>query len=50
MKLGDALEVIFRYTGIKWLTKKVVIDILGYESCGCENRKKALNEITIRRK
>ena len=50
MKLGDTLEVVFKYTGIRWLTKKIVIDLLGYESCGCEDRKKALNEISIRRK
>jgi len=50
MKLGDKLEVIFRYTGVKWLTKKIVIDVLGYESCGCEDRKEALNNIQIRRK
>ena len=50
MKLGDTLEVIFKYTGIRWLIKKIVIDLLGYESCGCENRKKALNEISIKRK
>jgi len=48
--IGDKLEVLFRYTGIKWLVKKIVIDLLGYESCGCENRKKALNEIKIFRK
>jgi hypothetical protein len=48
--IGDKLEVLFRYIGIKWLVKKIVIDLLGYESCGCENRKKALNEIKIFRK
>lgn len=50
MKLGNKLEWIFRYTGVKWLTKKIVIDVLGYESCGCEDRKEALNNIQIRRK
>lgn len=50
MRLGDTLEVIFKYTGIKWITKKVVIDLLGYESCGCEDRKKALNDLLIDRK
>ena len=48
--IGDKLEVLFRYIGIKWLVKKIVIDWLGYESCGCEDRKKALNEIKIFRK
>tara|TARA_R110000787_G_scaffold232542_1_gene339655 strand:- start:1138 stop:1311 length:174 start_codon:yes stop_codon:yes gene_type:complete len=50
MNLGNILETIFKYTGIQWLVKKLVIDILGYESCGCEDRKKALNNITIIRK
>tara|TARA_Y100001937_G_scaffold70668_2_gene96182 strand:- start:2723 stop:2890 length:168 start_codon:yes stop_codon:yes gene_type:complete len=47
MKLGDILERIFYYTGIKWLTKKIVIDWLGYKSCGCEERQDKLNEIHI---
>ena len=47
MNLGNILETIFKYTGVKWLVKKIVIDLLGYESCGCENRKKALNNIKI---
>jgi len=50
MRLGDKLEWLFRYTGVKWLTKKIVIDLLGYESCGCEDRKQALNNIQIKRK
>jgi len=48
--IGDKLELIFRYIGIKWLVEKIMIDWLGYESCGCEDRKKALNEIKIFRK
>lgn len=47
MKLGNVLEKIFKYTGIKWLVNKIVIDWLGYESCGCEERKKKLNHIKI---
>jgi len=50
MKLGDKLEVLFRYTGVKWLTHLIMIDWLGYESCGCEDRKQALNNIQIKRK
>lgn len=50
MKLGDKLAFIFKWTGIKWLTKKIVINWLGYESCGCEDRQKALNEFKINRK
>jgi len=45
MRIGDLLEVIFKYTGIRWLVKKIVIDWLGYESCGCEERKDVLNNI-----
>jgi len=45
MKLGDLLETIFRYTGIKWIVKK-----LFGEDCGCEERKEKLNDITIYRK
>ena len=50
MKLGNIIEKITTWTGIKWLTKKIVIDLLGYESCGCEERKNKLNKITISRK
>jgi len=32
LKLGDKLEFIFKWTGIKWLVNKIVIDWLGYES------------------
>lgn len=49
MKLGDALETIFKYTGIKWLVEKVT-SLFGIEDCGCENRKEALNNIKINRK
>lgn len=44
MGLGDLIEKITTYTGIKWLTKK----IFG-ENCGCEDRKNKLNKITISR-
>ena len=47
MKLGDALEKIFKYTGIKWLVNKIVVDWLVYKSCGCEKRKEKLNHIKI---
>jgi hypothetical protein len=39
MRLGDLIEKITTYTGIKWLTKK----ILG-ENCGCEERKNKLKQ------
>jgi len=47
MKLGNVLEKIFKYTGIKWLVEKIVIDLLGYKSCGCDKRKEKLNHIKI---
>ena len=49
MKIGTILETIFKYTGVKWLVKKIVIDLLGYESCGCENRRDRLNELKFNR-
>lgn len=48
MKLGDILATIFKYTGIKWLVKKIVVDMLGYESCGCDARQNKLNEMHIK--
>jgi len=47
MKLGNALETLFKHTGIKWLVEKIVIDILGYKSCGCDKRRDKLNKIDI---
>ena len=49
MKLGDIVEKIFKITGIKWLHNKIVFDWLGYESCGCNDRKEYLNNLTINR-
>ena len=49
MKLGDLIEKITTITGIKWLTKKIVVDLLKSD-CGCEERKNKLNKITISRK
>jgi len=49
MKIGTILETIFKYTGVKWIVKKIVIDLLGYESCGCENRRDKLNELKFNR-
>ncbi len=50
MKIGTFLERIFKATGIKWLVEKIVIDILGYESCGCDRRRDKLDNLTIKRK
>lgn len=49
MRLGDLVSIITKYTGIKWLTDLIVIKLLGFESCGCEERKNKLNKITITR-
>lgn len=49
MRLGNIIEKITTYLGIKWLVKKIVVDFLGYESCGCEERKEYLNHIKIDR-
>ena len=40
IKLGDLVERITYYTGIKWLVKKI-----WGEDCGCEERKEKLNEL-----
>jgi hypothetical protein len=47
MKAGDFLALVFKWTGIKWLVNKIVIDWLGYESCGCKDRQARINEIHI---
>ena len=44
MKLGDKLEWLFKWTGIKWLVKKI------YPNCNCESRKDKLNEFNFKRK
>jgi hypothetical protein len=49
MKLGDLVEKIFKVTGIKWLHNKIWFDILGYESCGCNDRREKLNKLKINR-
>jgi len=42
MKLGDLIELITTYTGIKWLVKKIWGD-----DCGCDNRKNKLNDVEL---
>ena len=39
MRLGDLVEKITTYTGIKWLVKKIT-KMLGIEDCGCDRRKR----------
>tara|TARA_R110000737_G_scaffold220961_1_gene236535 strand:- start:115 stop:264 length:150 start_codon:yes stop_codon:yes gene_type:complete len=48
MRLGDLIEKITTYTGIKWIVEKST-KLLGYKDCGCEKRKKSLNSIKIDR-
>jgi hypothetical protein len=43
MKLGDKIELILKLTGIHYLVK-YVSRLLGID-CGCEDRKKRLNNI-----
>ena len=42
MKLGNLIELITTYTGIKWLVKKI-----WGEDCGCEDRKNKLNDVEL---
>jgi len=45
MKLGDLIERITYYTGIKWLVKKVSKAI--GKDCGCDKRQEQLNDINL---
>lgn len=45
MKLGDMVYVFTRYTGIRWIVKKVS-KLMGVD-CGCERRREEWNEIKI---
>lgn len=49
MRIGDIVHYITKYTGIKWLVHLVVVRWLGYESCGCDERRDKWNNITISR-
>ena len=42
MKLGDLIELITTYTGIKWIVKKIWV-----EDCGCDERQEQLNDIEL---
>jgi hypothetical protein len=44
MKLGNILETIFTYTGIRWIVKKL------YPDCKCDKRKDKLNNFKFKRK
>jgi hypothetical protein len=45
MKLGNLIELITTYTGIKWLVKK--ISKLTGKDCGCDKRRKDMNKIDL---
>ena len=46
MKLGNFIELITTYTGIKGFVEKIT-KLLGYESCGCDKRRDDLNDIEL---
>jgi hypothetical protein len=46
MGLGDLVYYITKYTGIRWLVKKVT-KWLGYEDCGCDRRRDEWNDIKL---
>ena len=41
--LGDSIEKITKRTGLKTLTE-IAVAAMGYEDCGCNERKKWLNK------
>tara|TARA_R110000796_G_scaffold66805_2_gene153538 strand:- start:2768 stop:2911 length:144 start_codon:yes stop_codon:yes gene_type:complete len=46
MKLGDFIEKITTYTGIKWIVKKIT-KMFGIKDCGCDKRKNNLNDVEL---
>jgi len=45
MKLGDLIERVTYYTGVKYLVNKVS-KLIG-KDCGCDKRQKDLNDIQL---
>lgn len=43
MKLGDIVFYFTKYTGIRWIVKKIV----GPNDCGCDRRRDEWNDIEI---
>jgi hypothetical protein len=41
---GDRLEFLFKWSGIKWLVKKI------NPNCNCDERKEKMNEFKFKRK
>jgi len=48
MRLGDLVYYFTKYTGIRWIVKKLT-KIYGVEDCGCDRRREEWNEIKIDR-
>lgn len=46
MKLGDLVYFFTKYTGIRWLVKKIT-KMFGIEDCGCDKRREQWNEIEL---
>ena len=46
MKLGDLVYYITKYTGIRWLVKKIS-KWYGIEDCGCDRRRQEWNDIDL---
>ena len=44
IKIGNWIAVITKYTGIKWIVKKIWGD-----DCGCDERQEQLNQIFKRK-
>lgn len=45
MRLGNFIELITTYTGIKWVVKKY--SKLTGKDCGCDERKEKLNDVEL---
>lgn len=46
MKLGDLVYYFTKYTGIRWLVKKIT-KMIGFEDCGCDKRREKWNDIEL---
>ena len=44
MKLGDLVYYFTKYTGIRWIVKKIA----GENDCGCDRRREEWNDIEIK--
>ena len=46
MKLGDLVYYFTKYTGIRWVTKRVT-KLFGIDDCGCDRRRDEWNDIEL---